>query len=158
DAHTAAADFMADDVGADFAAGRRLARFVHQELGGNFVGRRFEKAGGCVVRVKEGNDFVPKGGIAGTGGIDDGAGSAGRAGHGVVEDRANARPLFGRHDEGSAPSSRASHAFASAQRRFTVAGEMPSASAASSIDSPPKKRTSTRWASSGSNAASLVSA
>jgi hypothetical protein len=53
----------------------------------------------------------------------------------------DARPALGGH----APSSRYSQAFASCHSRFTVAVEMPSTSAVSSTERPPKKRSSTTW-------------
>ena len=58
-------------------------------------------------------------------------------------------PALGAHACEVPSSSRASHARATAQCRFTVAGEMSIASAVSSIVSPPKKRSSTRRACSG---------
>src|SRR5688572_31455760 len=66
-------------------------------------------------------------------------------------------PSIGVHDA-AGPSSAYSHAFASVHSRLTVAGEMPSTSAASSIVNPPKNRSSTTRLCCGSTTASLVRA
>src|SRR5687767_7597382 len=70
----------------------------------------------------------------------------------------HALPAFDGHREGSLDNSRNSHAFALTQSRFTVAGETPTTSAVSSIDRPPKNRSSTILACCGSTLASVFMA
>src|SRR5439155_5121709 len=82
----------------------------------------------------------------------------------AVEERLEALPLIPRHGSPSSPSSdaqsiaRLSHARAIAHCRFTVAGDVPTASAVSSTVRPPKYRSSTMRACSASSAASRVRA
>src|SRR5262249_37783548 len=82
----------------------------------------------------------------------------------AAKESLEALPLFGRHRHASAPSSgavstaRFSQARAMAHCRFTVAGDIPTTSAVSSTVRPPKYRSSTMRACSGSNVASRVSA
>src|SRR5262245_41964341 len=68
---------------------------------------------------------------------------AGRQIDGLVEELPDAAPALGVHPR---PSSRWSQAFAERNSRLTDEGEVSRASAVSSIESPPKKRSSTIWA------------
>ncbi len=60
-----------------------------------------------------------------------------REAHSLLEELPEAVPVRGAHPQAPATSSRWSHACATAQSRFTVVGEMPSAVAVSGIDMPP---------------------
>ena len=127
-AHAAAADDALDAVGADLRA-RGEQR------------RRLEEAVAVVVRLQEREHFVLD-----VGGLGRRAHErlplGRRRGQRAIEQRADALPSIRAR---SSPrlrlgqsSSFFSHARASVQWRFTVAGEMSSASAASSTVSPPK--------------------
>jgi hypothetical protein len=152
-AHAAAADFLADFVRADTRARERgVGRFV-EELGGDRPCGTFEEGAGRVVRAQQGAHFVGDSGIGFGRAREQALTIRGAEIQRLVEQRADAAPV-GRQ----LSSSRASHARASAQWRFTVAGEMSIACAVSSIDRPPKNRSSTIRACPASSAARRSSA
>src|SRR5262249_3926547 len=132
----------------------------------DLVDRRLDEVACVIVRGEQRRDFFLEARLPGTRVIEDDRAIGRIARDDGVEDFADAEPFLRGHTRSFEPSAldspgasaRASQALASVQRRFTVAGETPSASAASSIERPPKKRMSTRRASSASNAASFVNA
>ena len=146
-AHAAAPESLSDGVvgdhpplrrrgsGADRAHGRRDDR----------VGEPVERAR-AIVRFEERSDFIPKVGIVSTLAREQGGAAGGVQVHRGCEERTRAAPSHaggrclvrrGLRWSAHAPTSRLSHARAIAHSRFTVAGEMPSASAVSSIVIPP---------------------
>jgi len=135
-AHAAAAGFVDDAIGAepppDPVLLRRCAR-QSDALRGFF----FDERAGRVVRFQQRDDFDAQLLVAGAGSFDVGAALRGFLLERRAENFLDAAPALGRHQR-LLPSSRRSQARASVHSRFTVASEMPMASAVCSTVSPPK--------------------
>ena len=126
-------------VGADARAGaRRIAGALVQELRRHRPGGLLEKVLRRVVRAQQRSVFGGQRRIGEGGARQQPLAAGGVELERLIEQRADAAPV-----DRQLCSSRASQARASAQCRLTVAGEMSIASAVSSIESPPKKRSST---------------
>ena len=149
DAHPSAAELTIDNVGSHLAAGRQGGRRgedggTHGRGGRGPFGRGDEQLdGGDPLRMV----------------LTSRADKCRAIGGGCFKHRKkDVRQTWRGHAVDPGSSSRASHARASVQRRFTVAGETSSASAVASMLSPPKNRSSTSSARSGCDIASRVSA
>ena len=95
--HPAAADLLADQIGADLAAFERLTRLVHEQVRRRLVRRRFDEAARAVVRRQQRRDLGPQRRVAGAGLVEEGVPVPGVALERGVEHRAHLRPLFRRH-------------------------------------------------------------
>src|SRR6185295_2474944 len=155
--HAAAAQLGEQAVGADPQSQDR-ADGKRGEIGCRGERARFDNLSLPVVRRGEIADFYREsGGVGERLGEPELAPFGGQFEHAGKKllDAAPAGGVHGRQAERAR--SRASQALASAHSRFTVAFEIPSASAVSSIVRPEKKRSSTSCACCGSNASSAES-
>ena len=134
--HAPASNLADNSVRADAGAGRQRL-LVQQQIGRLFHNRVRQKGAGARVMLDERQHFVADDGIVRRFARDPAPGAGGRiAIQSRLEQIAHSSSLVRRH---AGPlRSRKSQARASAQRRFTVAGEMPSASAVSSMLRPAK--------------------
>ncbi len=132
--HPASSDLPDDGVNTHHCPWRERP-IVGKQIGRVFDDRRGKERARARVVLHERQHLSPHGGIVCRFALDPRGNIGGIALHRHLEQIANSTLLFGRH----APlSSRKSQARASAKRRFRVAGDIPSASAVSSMLRPAK--------------------